>query len=52
MIPMEVSDGSTEEEGFSFEKDEKTFERLEARESHQHCKVPPVRRVQPCIQSM
>ena len=32
-----INNGSTEEKGFSFKKDEETLQRLEARGSHQPC---------------
>ena len=47
-----LRNGSTEEKSFSREKDEETLQRLEARGSHQHRKVPPVRRAYPCIPRM
>ena len=44
--------GSTEEKHFSCEKDEETFQRMEARDPHQYRKVPSVRRAHPRIPRM
>lgn len=53
MLTQEVNkDGSSKEKSFPCKKNEETLQRMEAGNSHQHCKVPSVRRAHSCIPRM